>query len=43
VKVSALWLGKKILLGALNGGEIASWKLQSAKTGWKATRQSIAD
>ena len=42
VKVSALWLGNKIQLGALNGGEIATWKLQSTKTGWKATRQSIA-
>jgi alpha-mannosidase len=38
VKVSALWLGKKILLGALNGGEIATWKLQESKTGWKANR-----
>jgi len=38
VKVSALWLGKKIQLGALNGGEIATWKLQESKTGWKANR-----
>jgi alpha-mannosidase len=41
VKVSALWLGKKIQLGALNGGEIATWKLQSTKTGWKATRLKL--
>jgi alpha-mannosidase len=38
VKVTALWLGKKIQLGALNGGEIGTWKLQSTKTGWKAAR-----
>jgi alpha-mannosidase len=43
VKVSARWLGKKIQLGALNGGEIATWKLQSMKTGWKATNQFITD
>jgi alpha-mannosidase len=41
VKVSALWLGKKIQLGALNGGEIATWKLQSTKTGWKAMRLKL--
>ncbi len=43
VKVSALWLGKKIQLGALNGGEIATWKLQSAKTGWKAVRLKLLE
>jgi len=42
VKVSALWLGKKIQLGALNGGEIATWKLQESKTVWKAGRLIIA-
>jgi alpha-mannosidase len=43
VKVSALWLGKKIQLGALNGGEIATWKLQEPKTGWKATRLKLPE
>jgi alpha-mannosidase len=43
VKVSALWLGKKIQLGALNGGEIATWKLQSTKTGWKAVRLKLPE
>jgi alpha-mannosidase len=43
VKVSALWLGKKIQLGALNGGEIATWKLQSTKTGWKAMRLNLPE
>jgi alpha-mannosidase len=41
VKVTALWLGKKIQLGALNGGEIGTWRLQSTKTGWKATRVGL--
>jgi alpha-mannosidase len=43
VKVTALWLGKKIQLGALNGGEIATWKLQSPKTGWKAVRLKLPE
>jgi alpha-mannosidase len=43
VKVSMLWLGRKIQLGALNGGEIATWKLQSTKTGWKATRLKLPE
>ncbi|MFN6093700.1 MAG: glycoside hydrolase family 38 C-terminal domain-containing protein [Verrucomicrobiota bacterium] len=43
VKVSMLWLGKKIQLCALNGGEIATWKLQSTKAGWKATRLKLPE
>jgi alpha-mannosidase len=38
VKVSALWLGEKIVLGPLNGGEIGTWKLQASNSGWKAHR-----
>jgi alpha-mannosidase len=38
VRLTALWLGNKLALGPLNGGEIGSWKLQPTKTGWKATR-----
>jgi alpha-mannosidase len=43
VKVSALWLGKKIPLGALNGGEIATWKLQKSKKEWKAVRLKLPE
>jgi alpha-mannosidase len=43
VKVTALWLGKKIQLSALNGGEITTWKLQSTKTGWKAMRLKLPE
>jgi alpha-mannosidase len=43
VKVTVLCLGRKIQLGALNGGEIATWKLQSTKTGWKATRLKLPE
>ena len=42
-KVSALWLGKKIQLGALKGGEIATWKLQESKSGFKATRLKLPE
>jgi hypothetical protein len=38
-----LCLGKKIQLGALNGGEIATWKLQESKTGWKAVRLKLPE
>ena len=37
-RVTALWLGKKLALGPLKGGEIGSWKLQPTKTGWKTSR-----
>jgi alpha-mannosidase len=43
VKVSMLWLGKKIQLGALNGGEIATWELQESKNGWKAVRLKLPE
>lgn len=36
--VSAKWLGKKIVLGPLAGGEIGTWKLRPSKTGWKSER-----
>jgi alpha-mannosidase len=38
VKVTALWLGTKIVLGPLKGGEIGTWKLQSTSEGWNAVR-----
>jgi len=41
VKVSARWLGKKIDLGSLQGGAIATWRLEPAKDGWKATPYAI--
>jgi alpha-mannosidase len=38
VKVTALWLGTKIVLGPLKGGEIGTWKLKSTNSGWNAVR-----
>jgi hypothetical protein len=38
VKLSALWIGQKINLGTLKGGEIATWKLTSTSEGWDAVR-----
>jgi hypothetical protein len=32
------WLGKKIPLGAIKGGQIVSWNLSQTKSRWKATR-----
>jgi alpha-mannosidase len=43
VKVTVLCLGKKIQLGALNGGEIATWKLQKSKKEWKAVRLKLPE
>jgi hypothetical protein len=36
--VSAKWLGKKIALGPLAGGEIGTWKLRPSQTGWNSDR-----
>jgi alpha-mannosidase len=36
--VVANLLGSKIPLGLLCGGEIGTWRLQSSKSGWKASR-----
>ncbi|MEI6337551.1 MAG: glycoside hydrolase family 38 C-terminal domain-containing protein [Verrucomicrobiota bacterium] len=42
-QVSALWLGKKIQLGPLAGGEIATWKLHYSRSDWKVARQSLTE
>jgi alpha-mannosidase len=43
VKVTALWLGTKIVLGPLKGGEIGTWKIQSASNAWKALKVTATE
>jgi len=37
------WFGKKIPLGAIKGGQIASWHLAMTKSGWSARRIDLAE
>lgn len=38
---SLRWLGHKIALGELAGGQIVSWRLQASKGTWKCTRTKL--
>ena len=41
LKAQLQWLGEKIALGPVRGGEIASWRLAQTKSGWKAVRVGV--
>jgi alpha-mannosidase len=37
------WLGKRVPLGAIKGGQIASWHLSQTKSSWRARRIDLAE
>ena len=41
IQAQLLWVGEKISLGSIRGGEIANWRLTPSKLGWKAVRVDL--
>ncbi|MEI8388236.1 MAG: glycoside hydrolase family 38 C-terminal domain-containing protein, partial [Verrucomicrobiota bacterium] len=43
VTAKLAWLGKKMTLGRVRGGELASWLLSPAKSGWETARVLLTE
>jgi len=37
------WMGEKLILGPVRGGELASWLLKPTKGGWTSSRVSLRE